>query len=447
MINNDKRKHLVVIGGGFAGFNFTCKLFNNKYYDVTLIDKNNYNYFTPLLYQVATGFLEPAAISYPFRKLLERKGITFRMAELLKVNTTENKLYLSDGSKLDYDILVFAAGSKTNFFGNKSLRRHSLSIKGIDDALYMRNELIKTFERASVGKDINGQRKLLTIVIAGGGATGVELAGIMAELKNGILKMEYPELRSDLMTIYLIEGSAYLLPAMSKKTHQEAYQALEESGIIVKLHTRVKSYGNDSVLLSDGTVIETKTLIWAAGVTVNKFEGISADSIGRGNRMLTNHFNRLIGYNNIYAIGDNSIQYTDTAYPNGHPQLAQPAIQQGKTLAKNLLRLAKGKTMRPFKYFNRGDMAIIGRKWAVADLFKHRLHIGGLAGLLAWLFIHLVSLVNYNNKIRTLYSWLIAYLTHDQVLRMIFLPGNRESEYEPDENETKKTKATLLEER
>src|SRR3954463_13542474 len=185
MTNNDKRKRIVLIGGGFAGLNFCRKMFNNKYYHVTVVDKNNYNYFTPLLYQVATGFLEPAAISYPFRKLLERKGIAFRMAELLKVNTAANKLYLSDGSELNYDILVFAAGSKTNFFGNKSLRRHTLSIKGIDDALYMRNELIKTFERASVEKDKNEQRKLLTIVIAGGGATGVELAGIMAELKNG----------------------------------------------------------------------------------------------------------------------------------------------------------------------------------------------------------------------------------------------------------------------
>ena len=414
---------------------------------MTLVDKNNYNYFTPLLYQVATSFLEPAAISYPFRKMFEKKNIAFRMAEVLKVNTNENKLYLSDGGELHYDILVFATGSNTNFFGNKSLSSNSFSIKGIDDALYMRNGLIKTLEKASIEKDPYELRKLLTIVIAGGGPTGVELAGMMAELKNGILAMDYPELKSDLMTIYLVEGAPILLPAMSNKTHDEAYRALHDLGIIVKLNTRVSRYENDSVLLSDGTAIETKTLIWAAGVTVKTFEGISAGSIGKGNRMITDHFNLVKGYDNIYAIGDSSIQYTDKAYPNGHPQLAQPAIQQGKSLAKNLLRIEKGKAMKPFKFFDRGDMAIIGRKWAVADLFKHRLHVGGLFGLLAWLFIHLISLVNYNNKIRTLYSWLVAYLAHDQVLRMIFLPDNKERESGPYEKKVHKVQSPLLKER
>jgi len=447
MNNNAKRKRIVLIGGGFAGFNFTRKLFNNTHYTVTLVDKNNYNYFTPLLYQVATSFLEPAAISYPFRKLLEKRNITFRMAKVLKVNTDEHILYLSDGGELHYDILVFAAGSTTNFFGNKSVQNYSFPIKDIGDALYMRNELIKTLEKASIEKDAQKKQMLLTIVIAGGGPTGVELAGMLAEFKNGILGTDYPELRRDPMTIYLIEGESYLLPPMSMKTHREAYRALEELGIIVKLNTRVNYYEHDHVLLSDGVVIKTKTLIWAAGVTATRFEGIASTSTGRGNRMITDHFNRVKGYNNIYAIGDISIQYTDQAYPAGHPQLAQPAIQQGKTLAKNLLRLAKGKSMKPFKFFDRGDMAIIGRKWAVADLFKHRLHVGGLPGLLAWLFIHLVSLVNYNNKIRTLYSWFVAYLTHDQVLRMIFLSGKRDGEYAPDDKNGREVEISLLKDR
>jgi NADH dehydrogenase len=351
------------------------------------------------------------------------------MAEVLRVDADANKLYLSDGGILDYDILVFATGSKTNFFGNKSLQNNSFAIKGIDDALYMRNQFIKTLERASVEKDIIERQKLLTIVIAGGGPTGVELAGMMAELRNGILGMDYPELRNDLMTIYLVEGTGSLLPAMSDKTHKEAYRALENSGIIIKLNTRVNYYGNNVVHLSDETVIETNTLIWAAGVMANTFEGIAAASLGKGNRMITDQFNKVKGCENIYAIGDISIQFTDGVYPNGHPQLAQPAIQQGKTLAKNLLRIAKGKTMKPFKYFDRGDMAVIGRSWAVADLFKHKLHIGGFFGLMAWLFIHLMSLVNYNNKIRTLYSWLVAYLTHDQVLRMIFHSDKKEREF------------------
>jgi NADH dehydrogenase len=441
-ITRSNRKHIVLVGGGFAGFNFLRKLFNNRYYDVTLVDKNNYNYFTPLLYQVATGFLEPAAISYPFRKLLAKKGIAFRMAELVRVDAEAGRLYLSDGGELHYDILVFATGSKTNFFGNKAIRRHSFSIKGIDDALYMRNELIKTLERASIEKDPQEKQKLLTMVIAGGGPTGVELAGMMAELKDCILWKDYPELKNDPVTIHLVEGSPNLLQAMSDKTHAAAYKALKRLGINLKLNARVSSYENDSVLLSDGELIKTKTLIWAAGVMISPLEGISTTGMGKGNRMVTDHFNRLREYDNIYAIGDISVQYTDSKYPNGHPLLAQPAIQQGKTLGKNLLLLAKGKEMRPFKYFDRGEMAIIGRKWAVADLFKHRLHIGGLAGLFAWLFIHLISLVNYNNKIRTLYSWLVAYLTHDQVLRMIFKSGEPWNEQEKEE--TRKKHAPLF---
>ena len=444
MITNKNKKHIVLVGGGFAGLNFARKLFKNKYYEVTLVDKNNYNYFTPLLYQVATSFLEPAAISFPFRKILEKKNIAFRMAEVLRVDADANKLYLSDGGILDYDILVFATGSKTNFFGNKSLQNNSFAIKGIDDALYMRNQFIKTLEKASVEKDIIERQKLLTIVIAGGGPTGVELAGMMAELRNGILGMDYPELRNDLMTIYLVEGTDSLLPAMSDKTHKEAYRALENSGIIIKLNTRVNYYGNNVVHLSDETVIETNTLIWAAGVTANTFEGIAAGNLGKGNRMITDQFNKVKGCQNIYAIGDISIQFADNSYPNGHPQLAQPAIQQGKTLAKNLLRIAKGKTMKPFKYFDRGDMAVIGRNWAVADLFKHQLHVGGFLGLMAWLFIHLMSLVNYNNKIRTLYSWLVAYLTHDQVLRMIFHSDKKEKEYAAAPVEKEKDKPPLL---
>ncbi|MEH6680267.1 MAG: NAD(P)/FAD-dependent oxidoreductase [Sediminicola sp.] len=438
-----KKKHIVLIGGGFAGLNFARGLYNNKFYQVTVVDKNNYNLFTPLLYQVATGFLEPSAISYPFRKLFKKKDINFRMSVLLKVNSRKNKVYLSDGGTLDYDLLVFATGTKTNFYGNKSLRSNSFSVKGIDDALYMRNELIKTLEKASIEHDPLEKQKLLTIVIAGGGATGVELAGMLAELKNCILGMDYPGLANETMRIYLIEVGPNLLGPMSDKTHKAALKEIQKLGIEVKLNTRVNCYGNDNVLLSDGEIIETKTLIWTGGVTANTYDGISLDTIGKGNRMVTDSFNKVSGYDNIYAIGDISIQYADPNYPNGHPQLAQPAIQQGSTLAKNLVLLAKGKEMVPFKYFDRGDMAVIGRKWAVADLFKHRLHVGGLLGLLSWLFIHLISLVNYNNKIKTLYNWSIAFITHDQVLRMVFRSENREREYVA-KRKTVKLKNSLL---
>ncbi|MEN0052642.1 MAG: NAD(P)/FAD-dependent oxidoreductase [Mucilaginibacter sp.] len=426
------KKHIVVIGGGFAGLNFITRMLKNKYYHITLVDKNNYNYFTPLLYQVATSFLEPASISYPFRKVLKNSGASFRMASLKKVDTQTQELYLSDGGILNYDILVFAAGSKTNFFGNESVRAQAFSLKGIDDALFMRNELIKTVERAAIETDPVARKKLLTVVIAGGGPTGVEIAGMLAEMKRYILGKDYPQLMETTAEIHIIDGSPYLLAPMSDKSHEAAYKALADQGVHIKLNTHVNSYDNGVVHLSDGSTIEAETLIWAAGVIANLFEGIAAESIGKGRRMLTDAFNRVNGYENIYAIGDISLLTSDPAYPNGHPQLAQPAIQHGKSLAKNLTRVAKGQQMKPFIYFDRGDMAIIGRRVAMADLFKHKLHLGGFLGLMSWLFIHLVSLVNYNNKIKTLYNWTVAYLTRDQALRMIFRSENRENRMEND---------------
>lgn len=426
-INNIKRKHIIVIGGGFAGLNFITHLFKNKYYDITLVDKNNYNYFTPLLYQVATSFLSPSSISYPFRKLFKNKNIAFRMATLTSVDPSQNKINLNDGGELHYDILVFAAGSKTNFFGNEGIRANTLSLKGIDDALFMRNELIKIMEKASIEKDPDKRRRLLTIVIAGGGPTGVEVAGMLAEMRLYIYARDYPELKDYPCEIYIIDGSPYLLAPMSEKTHQAAYKALDELDVHIRLNTHVVLFENEKVHLSDGEVIESKTLIWSAGVIANTFEGIAETSIGKGRRMITNGYSQVLGYENIYAIGDIGIQLSDSDYPEGHPQLAQPAIQQGKTLAKNLLRVAGGQQMRPFKYFDRGEMAIIGRKVAVADLFKHKLHFGGLLGLLSWLFIHLMSLVSGNNKIKTFYNWAFAYLTSDQTLRMIFRSESREN--------------------
>jgi NADH dehydrogenase len=425
-LNNIKRKHVVVIGGGFAGLNFIDFLFRNKYYDVTLVDKNNYNYFTPLLYQVATSFLEPSSISYPFRKLFRNKNIAFRMATVTSVNAIQNKINLNDGDELSYDILVFAAGSRTNFFGNESVRANAFSLKGIDDALFMRNELINTLEKASVEKDPDERRRLLTIVVAGGGPTGVEVAGMLAEMRRYIYARDYPELRDYPCEIHIIEGSPNLLAPMSEKTHQAAYKALDKLNVHIRVNTRVVLFENEKVHLSDGELIESKTLIWSAGVIANTFEGIAETSLGIGRRMITNKYSLVLGYQNIYAIGDIGIQLSDGDYPRGHPQLAQPAIQQGKTLAKNLLRVAGGREMRPFKYLDKGEMAIIGRMAAVADLFKHKVHFGGLLGLISWLFIHLVSLVSENNKIKTLYNWAFAYITCDQTLRMIFRSENGE---------------------
>lgn len=425
-----EKKNIVLIGGGFAGLNFLKQLYNNQFYKITLVDKNNYNYFTPLVYQVATSFLEPASISYPFRKMLQGSDIAFRMAEVETVDTAKQLVYLSDGGAVAYDILVFAAGTRTNFFGNQSIQHNAFSLKGIDDALNLRNELIRVLESASLETDPNERRKNLSIVIAGGGPTGVEVAGMLAEMKESIIKQEYPELRHETLEIYVIDAAPVLLPPMSSKTHASAHKILTCLGVRVLLNTQVQHYESGTVYLSNGHEIQTGALIWAAGVVANTFDGIAASSLGRGNRMITDEYSRVHGYNNVYAIGDISIQQGDVDYPNGHPQLAPPAIQQGRRLAKNLIRLAKHRPLKPFRYFNRGDMAIIGRKYAVVDLFNHKLHVGGLLGLLSWLFIHVVSLVSFNNKIKTIYNWVIAYLTADQSLRMIFEAGkNRQADH------------------
>ncbi len=415
----NRKKHIVVVGGGFAGLNFAKRISNNKYYNVTIVDKNNYNYFTPLLYQVATGYLDPASISYPFRMLFRKTGINFRMAELKFVNTERQLLHLNTG-ELAYDYLVFAAGTKTNFFGHADIADKSISLKGIDDAINMRNTLIATMEKAVLEKDPIVRKALLTTVVVGGGATGVEVAGVLAEMKKYILLKDYPELRHAEGAIYIIDGQENLLAPMSSKSHKAAYDTLTRLGVKIILKTVVTSYKDDLITLSDGLTIATKSIIWCAGVTANVFDGIPKSSLGIGNRMKTNAFNQVAGIENVYAIGDICLMETDSPYPKGHPQLAQPAIQQGRHLARNFLASSKGIPQKPFKYFDKGDMAIIGRNYAVADLFKHKLHLGGFIGLLSWLFIHVVSLVNYNNKIKTIYSWVVAYLTHDQHLRMIF---------------------------
>ena len=417
--------HIVIIGGGFAGINLAKALTNEKGITVTLVDKNNYNFFPPLIYQVATAFLEPSSISYPFRKFFAgKKNLQFRLGEFLKVIPTENKIILNNG-ELVYDQLVFATGAETSYFGMENVRKNAIPMKTLNDAINMRNTLLKNLEKAAICKDIRKRRKLLTIVVAGGGPTGVEVSGMFAEMRKSILIKEYPELDTTASNIYLVDGGDALLSPMSVASQQDTLEAVTKLGVVVKLNTRVVDYKEDTVFFADGNTIQTKNLIWAAGITAREFEGIPAESYGRGKRMLTDAFNKVNGTTNIFAIGDTCLQLTDVNFPEGHPQVAQVAIQQGLNLADNFKNLLQQKALKPFIYKDKGSMAIIGKNKAVVDLPKPNLHFKGFFAWMIWLFVHLMSLITYRNRINTFYHWMIAYFSKDQSLRMIIRPDKR----------------------
>lgn len=416
---------IVIIGGGFAGINLAKELQNQKDIEVVLVDKNNYNFFPPLIYQVATAFLEPSSISYPFRKIFAgKKNLHFRLGELEKVIPTENKIILNNG-ELEYDHLVFATGAETSYFGMENVKKNAIPMKTLNDAIEMRNTLIKNLEKASICKDIRKRRTLLTIVVAGGGPTGVEISGMFAEMRKNILLKEYPELETSVSNIYLVDGGDALLAPMSKASQEDTLEAITKLGVIVKLNARVVDYKEDTVFFSNGETIQTKNLIWAAGVSAREFEGIPSDCYGRGKRIITDEFNTIKTFDNIYAIGDTCIQNTDKNFTEGHPQVAQVAIQQGINLAQNFKLKLQNKPLKPFIYIDKGSMAIIGKNKAVVDLPKPKLHFKGFFAWMIWLFIHLMSLITYRNRINTLYHWMIAYFSKDQPLRMIIRPDKR----------------------
>ncbi|WP_281239639.1 NAD(P)/FAD-dependent oxidoreductase [Flavobacterium praedii] len=416
---------IVIIGGGFAGINLAKELANHKGIEVILVDKNNYNFFPPLIYQVATAFLEPSSISYPFRKFFAgKKNLQFRLGELQKVISAENKIVLNNG-ELHYDRLVFATGAETSYFGMENVKKNAIPMKTLNDAIEMRNALLKNLEKAAICKDIRKRRTLLTIVVAGGGPTGVEVSGMFAEMSKNILLKEYPELGTTASNIYLVDGGDALLSPMSLESQADTLEAVTKLGVVVKLNTRVIDYKDDTVFFADGKTIQTKNLIWAAGVSAREFEGIPAESYGRGKRMATDAFNKVNGTENIYAIGDTCIQLNDVDFPSGHPQVAQVAIQQGINLAENFKLTLQNKSLKPFKYKDKGSMAIIGKNKAVVDLPKPKMHFKGFFAWMIWLFVHLMSLITYRNRLNTFYHWMIAYFSKDQSLRMIIRPEKR----------------------
>jgi len=418
--------NIIIIGGGFAGVELAERLLrSNQKKHIILVDKNNYNFFPPLLYQVATGFLDVSNISYPFRKhFRDHSDFTFRMGELVEIKPNENKVVLNNG-ELSYSTLILATGTVSNYFGNENIKKNALPMKTISDAINLKNILLERLERASRTSSPEEKKKLTTFVIAGGGPTGVEIAGMLSELRKNILFKDYPELKDVLFEVYLLDGLPTILAPMSKASQKYATDSLKTMGVIIKLGQNVKDYFDEVVILADGTKIETANLIWTAGVTAEIFKGLPENSYGKGKRLITDGCNKVQGQNNIYAIGDTSIMTTDPAFPQGHPQLAQVAIQQAKLLSSNIIAVQKNQEQKTFVYNDKGSMAIIRRNRAVADLNGPIKHFNGFIAWLVWIFIHLMSLMNVRNKITTFLNWLNSYTTKDQPLRMIIDPSKK----------------------
>lgn len=411
-----KPTRIVVIGGGFAGVNLIRQLAPHKQFDITLVDRNNYNFFPPLLYQVATGFLTMSNISYPFRKLFRKhRNVHFRLAELMSIIPDQNQIETNTGL-IDYDILVLAMGTETNYFGMDNVKRLAVPMKTVSDALALRNYILLQLERASIEQDPEERKRLMTIVVAGGGPTGVEISGMLAEMRKRIFRLDYPELDINDMDIHLVDALPTVLAPMSKASQTDTLSYLQRLNIKVSLNKQVKDYINEEVVFADGSKIFTKTLIWTAGVAATPLRGLPESSFGKGKRLLVDIFNKVEGLSNIYAVGDNCLQSGDPQFPQGHPQLAQVAIQQGRLLANNLVK-KQGEPWKEFRYNDKGSMAIVGNFKAVTDLPKF--HLKGFTAYMIWLAVHLFSLTRYRNRIKTLMNWAWAFFTRDQALRYI----------------------------
>ncbi len=413
------RKRVVIIGAGFAGISLAKKL-RRLPVQVVVIDKHNYHTFQPLLYQVSTGGLEPDSIAYPIRKILNRlHNFYFRLATVAKIDPELKEVH-TDIGKISYDYLVIATGTKTNYFGNTEIQENAMSMKSVPQALNIRSLMLQNFELADNCQDLEERKALLNFCIIGAGPTGVELAGAFAELKKHVFPKDYRHLNIDEMEIHLFEGADVVLPPMSAKASAKARKFLEAFGVQLHLNTIVKGYNGDLVKMDNGEEIRTRNFIWTAGVTGAAVEGVNSDAlIKRVNRYKVDRYNQIVGLPNIFAIGD--IAYMETeAYPKGHPQMAQPAIQQGELLAMNLDSLLKGLSMKPFVYRNKGNMATIGRNKAVVDL--PGIEFGGFFAWFIWMFVHLMSLVGFRNRVIVFFNWVYNYINYDKAARLIVRP-------------------------
>lgn len=411
-----KKEHIVIVGGGFAGLNLT-KYINKKLYEITLVDRNNFHSFPPLFYQIASGGLDPGNISFPFRRELRKlgqKGMNYHMGDVHTIDVLRKEVR-TQFETIEYDKLVICAGTTNNFFGNPELIKSVFTMKSAAEATRCRNEILDRLERASLCADDPERRKrLLSFVVVGGGPTGVEIAGAIGELKRFILEREYPNINLDDLQIILLEGTDRVLGPMSPEASANALKYLKDLMVDVRLNHLMKEYKDNVVTLNDGTTIYSEMVIWTAGVTGESFIFEGTDyRPGRGNRFAVDEQNRVIGLDDVFALGDIAMMVTDQ-YPKGHPQLAQPAIQQARHLAK---ALNTGDWSKPFVYNDKGSMATVGRNLAVADLKK--LHLKGTFAWFAWMFVHLISLLGMRNKLTVLINWIWAYFTYSTSLRML----------------------------
>ena len=416
--------NIIILGGGFAGLKLADQLDAQKGFNVLLIDRFNYHQFQPLFYQVATAGLDASNISFPLRKAFHKsRNGRIRIAEVLEIRKWDQKV-VTDIGEYPYDILVIATGAETNFFGNKSIETHAWPMKSTVEALRIRHHLVQNFENVLEEKNPALRNELLTIVIVGGGPTGVELAGAIAEMKQFVLPKDYPEIDFSEMKIYIVEGQSKLLGVMSPQSSETAAEYLTKMGVNVLTQAFVENYDGKSLQLKDGQQIPCRTVIWAAGIKGNVPQGIDPSLIARGNRIKVDAHNLIPGTNNIYALGD--IAYMETEdYPNGHPQVAPVAIDQAKLLAHNLRAMKKGEPLKSFVYKDKGSMATVGRHRAVADIPKPKLHLKGTLAWFAWMALHLMQILGVKNRIVTFVNWMYNYFTYDQSLRLIFREFNK----------------------
>lgn len=418
-IQRNQKKRVVIIGGGLGGLRLAEDLYGSGM-QVVLIDKNNFHQFPPLIYQIASAGIDPSSISFPFRQIFrKRKDFYFRMAEARMVDTEKKILQTSIG-KIDYDYLVLAAGATTNFFGNKNIEEWAIPMKTVPEAMGLRNALLSNFERALTCATEEERQELLNVVIVGGGATGVEIAGALAEMRRYVIPYDYPDMDSSLMHIYLIEAGDRLLAGLSQESSQKAYEFLKSMGVDIQFGKMVTDYRDHKVIMKDGTEIPTRTFLWVSGIRANAMPGIDESHMGRGFRFKVDEYNRIPGVEDVFAIGDQCLQTSDAAYPNGHPQVAQVAIQQAKNLAKNLKLINQGadsSEFTVFRYKNLGSMATIGRNKAVVEIGKFRSQ--GFFAWVLWLVVHLRSILGVKNKMMVLLNWLWKYVSYNDSIRMI----------------------------